>query len=41
VEFGAGSGELTESPFAGKATITGKDKLKGPPGDAKITAKEG
>jgi hypothetical protein len=37
LEFGAGSGEL-EDNFGGKVTVTGKDKLKGPPGDEKITA---
>ncbi len=37
LEFGAGSGEL-EGPGGVKATFTGTDKLKGPPGDEKITA---
>lgn len=37
LEFGAGSGEL-EGPGGAKTSFTGKDKLKGPPGDEKITA---
>jgi hypothetical protein len=39
LEFGAGSGELKESAGAGKATVTGTDKLKGPKNDTIITAK--
>ncbi len=35
--FGAGSGELEDSS-GGKATVTGKDSLKGPKGDERITA---
>jgi len=38
LEFGAGSGEL-EDQTGGKATLTGKDWLKGPKGDEWITAK--
>jgi hypothetical protein len=37
--FGAGSGELKESGGAGKATVSGTDKLKGPKKDTIITAK--
>jgi len=36
--FGPGSGMLSEPKSGGFAEITGKDKLKGPPGDTKITA---
>ena len=38
LQFGAGSGELEEA-LGGKATVSGSDKLKGPKGDEKITAK--
>ena len=38
LKFDAGSGEL-EDPNGGKATVSGSDWLKGPPGDEKITAK--
>jgi hypothetical protein len=38
LKFGAGSGEL-EDPAGGKATVSGEDWLKGPPGDEWITAK--
>jgi hypothetical protein len=39
LDFGAGSGELEESAGPDKATVTGTDKLKGPAGDRKITAR--
>ena len=38
LKFGPGSGEL-EDPAGGKATLSGSDKLKGPKGDERITAK--
>ncbi len=37
LEFGAGSGELSESVGGVKATVTGTDKLKGPKKDREIT----
>ena len=36
--FGAGSGTLSEPKSGQFAEVTGKDKLKGPPKDTKITA---
>ena len=41
LKFGSGSGELSESASGGKATVTGMDKMKGPPEYVRITAKEG
>ncbi len=38
LKFDAGSGELEDSS-GGKATVSGSDKLKGPKGDERITAK--
>ena len=38
LEYDAGSGSLFD-PLKNPATFTGSDKLKGPPGDEKITAK--
>jgi uncharacterized repeat protein (TIGR01451 family) len=38
LEFGAGSGELTESRGSGKATVAGTEKLKGPKHAVAITA---
>jgi hypothetical protein len=38
LEFGGASGEL-KGPGGSKVTVTGTDKLKGPKGDTKVTAK--